>query len=109
MTSQLSHLANDLADAMRPVVESVGDAMSQMANSLSTAFAPLLARKKPYETGKELAEITVQEDLTCAERYPVRASTDYESESVAVAYDDGTGFEEFTTYSKGALGGVSDD
>ncbi len=108
MTS-VSRFMNDLTDAMRPLARSAAKAMAEVGEALSDAFAPLLARKRPYETGKELAELAAENNLTTAERDPVRAKTAYGVDQIQVEYDDGTGFEVFTTYSKDALNGGSDD
>jgi phosphopantothenate synthetase len=108
MTSAIGDLAQNLSEAFTPVIGETAKAISEAANAISDAFAPLLARKKPYETGRELAEIAAKENLTCAARHPVRASTEYDADTIWVSYDDGTGFERFTTYSKESLEGGSE-
>ena len=99
----ISKLASDLTSAFEPLARSVSTVIENVSTAISEAFAPLLARKKPRETGRELAEIAAENQLTVAERHPVRASREHYEDDIDVAYDDGDGFETFVTYSKAKL------
>lgn len=105
----IGNLANGIASAFQPIAEAYQEFANGVLESFREAFAPMLARKRPYETGKELAEVVVDHRLTAAERYPVRATTTYHDDSIVVEYDDGTGFEAFQTYSKDAIAGDTDE
>lgn len=103
MNSPLATLASDLGDALQPIADAVGEMMVDVSEAFREAFAPLLARKRPYETGKELAEVAVENRLTNAERHPVRAVTVYGDDFVDVEYNDGSGWEQFVSYDKEAV------
>lgn len=105
----IGNLANGIASAFQPIAEAYQEFATNVLESFRDAFAPMMARKRPYETGRELAEVVAENRLTAAERYPVRATTAYHDDSIVVEYDGGSGFEAFTTYSKDALAGDDDD
>lgn len=95
--------ANSLAEAVGAMANPIMDAMAELVEGINRAMLPIRARHRPYETGRELAEIVVDQDLTGAERYPVIAETDWDSDTITVAYDDGSGYEPFLKYDKEAL------
>lgn len=101
--STVENLVSNLADAVSPVAEAYVDMVSSVSEALNEAFAPIFARKKPRETGRELAKIAAENRLTVAERHPVRATTSHYGDDIVVEYDAGDGFEAFKTYSKDAL------
>lgn len=99
----VENLVSNLSDVVSPIADAYTDMVSSVAEALNEAFAPIVARKKPRETGRELAKIAVENQLTVAERHPVRATTSHYVDDIVVEYDAGDGFEAFKTYSKDAL------
>jgi len=99
----IEKLANDLTSAFEPLARSLGNVVDGISTAISETFAPIFARKKPRETGRELAEIVAENQLTAAERHPVEATREHYGDDIDVAYDDGSGFETFRTYSKEAI------